>query len=108
MRQLASGAIGEASRLLGRASVDDPFIGHLLPHARRRRLAFPPFFRSVIDQQVGMGTVWVCSWVGAPVDETWLVAPGCQPSQVLAVAVDDREAVRLALFESEHDLGSVG
>lgn len=64
MRPLTSGAIGEASRLLGRAFVDDPFIGHLLPDARRRRLAFPPFFRSVIHQQVGLGTAWVCEQEG--------------------------------------------
>ena len=84
VRQLASGEIGDASHLLGRAFVDDPFIGHLLPDARRRQMAFPPFFRSVIHQQVELETVWVCEQEGRMVGVAAWFPPDPPPCGSLA------------------------
>jgi GNAT superfamily N-acetyltransferase len=58
VRPLARREVAGASHVLARAFAADPFIGHFLAKATRRRLAFPPFFRSVIHQLIAFGTVY--------------------------------------------------
>jgi GNAT superfamily N-acetyltransferase len=65
VRPLARGEIAEASRVLAQAFAADPFIGHFLADPRRRRLAFPPFFRSVLHQLIAFGTVYAADRDGA-------------------------------------------
>jgi len=58
VRKLLPSEVRKASHLLARAFAADPFIAYLLPDARRRGLMFPPFFRTLMHHQVGLGTVW--------------------------------------------------
>ena len=79
MRALRASEIGRASHLLARAFVADPFLGYLLPGARRRQLAFLPFFRSAIRHQVELGTVWVCEQDGRMVGVSAWFPPDSAP-----------------------------
>jgi ribosomal protein S18 acetylase RimI-like enzyme len=64
VRLLGRGEIGHASRLLGRAFSEDPFIGHVLRDSTRRRLAFPPFFRSVLLELSEFGAIYAAEREG--------------------------------------------
>lgn len=59
IRGLRRDEAGRASLLLASAFVDDPFIGWFLRDGRRRTLAFPHFFRSVLHELLPGGAVYV-------------------------------------------------
>lgn len=58
IRALRRDEIGEASHLLGRAFEGDPFIANLLRSKRRRDLAYPPFFRSLMYEFATSGEMY--------------------------------------------------
>src|SRR5579862_6743165 len=58
VRPLDSRELGPASVLLAHAFSDDPFIGHFFAQRRRRELALPRFFRSVLHELSAAGAVF--------------------------------------------------
>ena len=56
--KLSSPECGRASRLLARAFAEDPIITHFLYDRLRRRIAFPAFFRSVLEEMLPIGQVY--------------------------------------------------
>jgi GNAT superfamily N-acetyltransferase len=56
--RLGSSEAGRASRLLARAFAADPIITHFLYDRLRRRIAFPAFFRSVLEELLPGGSVY--------------------------------------------------
>lgn len=55
--RLGSPECGRASRLLARAFADDPVITWFLYGRLRRRIAFPAFFRAVLEEMLPSGQV---------------------------------------------------
>jgi GNAT superfamily N-acetyltransferase len=53
-----------AASLLARAFAADPFIGHFMTDARRRRLALPPFFAAVLHDLLDSQAVYVSEVAG--------------------------------------------
>jgi len=84
VRLLTRREIPAASRLLMRAFASDPFIGHLLANERRRRLAFPPFFRSVLYESVPLRSVWAAEREGALVGVAAWTPPAAGSAGLLA------------------------
>lgn len=81
VRHLDRREITAASRLLGEAFAADPFIGYFLTDARRRRLAFPSFFRAVLHELVPVGGVYASEVDGALAGvAAWLPPSAPQPS----------------------------
>jgi GNAT superfamily N-acetyltransferase len=56
--RLSSAECGRASRLLTRAFADDPIITHFLYDHLRRWIAFPAFFRAVIEEMLPSSHVY--------------------------------------------------
>src|SRR5690242_2253000 len=56
--RLSSPDCGRASRLLARAFAEDPIITHFLYDRFRRRIAFPAFFRAVLEEMLPNGHVY--------------------------------------------------
>ena len=63
IRQLPTTAVRDAGRLLTRAFAADPIITHFLAAPRRRRFAFPAFFRAIIYEHLDAGHVYG-AWEG--------------------------------------------
>jgi GNAT superfamily N-acetyltransferase len=55
--KLSGAEVGPASRLLARAFADDPVITHYLYDRLRRRVAFPAFFRAVLEELLPAGHI---------------------------------------------------
>jgi len=87
VRPLQRGEVETASRLLGRAFDHDPVIGSLWMAPRRRRLAFPALFRSLLHDVVDGGTAYGAfrgrGLAGAAV---WMPPAGPEKSAVRARA----------------------
>jgi ribosomal protein S18 acetylase RimI-like enzyme len=67
------------SRLLARAFADDPFIAHFLAQRRRRELAFPSFFRTVLHQLFDAGAVFGLETDGALIGVAAWAPPELSP-----------------------------
>ena len=82
VRRLHRREVGTAARLLARAFTTDPFIGHFMADPRRRRLALPSFFGSVLHESIGSGAVYVSEQAGRLVGvAAWLPPEPQTPSR---------------------------
>lgn len=103
---LAPSATREAAALLARAFADDPIITHYLHDPRRRKLAFPAFFRSVLAECLPHGSVHSARMSGRLVGvAAWIPPEPSAPDRVARVrALPGRLVVRLLFPRSARDL----
>lgn len=87
IQPLSKTAVPAAGRLLARAFADDPIITHYLAGTRRRRLAFPAFFRSVLHEHVPLGTVYAARRGGNLIGVAAWAPPDAPPAGPAARAL---------------------
>ena len=99
VRLLERGEIGHASHLLARAFAADPFIGFFLADARRRRLAFSPFFRSVLHVLIESGAVYAVERDDAVIGvAAWAPPDASSPNVVTRLRASLNRAIVRGLF----------
>jgi GNAT superfamily N-acetyltransferase len=64
VRQLRRGEVAAAASVLARAFATDPFLGHFMAGPRRRGLALPPFFATVLRELIASRAVYVSELAG--------------------------------------------
>jgi GNAT superfamily N-acetyltransferase len=97
--RLSSAECGRASRLLARAFAEDPILTHFLYDRLRRRIAFPAFFRAVLEEMLPSGHVYAAhnddSLIGVA---AWLAPNAPEPDAASRRAAAHQQRVVRLLF----------
>lgn len=99
VRALPRGEIGPASLVLARAFAADPFIGYFLADQRRRHLALPRFFSSVLHELIEQGAISAALYDGNLAGvAAWVPPDAGSPSTLARVRSKVDAAIVRALF----------
>ena len=97
--RLTSSDAGRASRLLAHAFAEDPIITHFLYARLRRRIAFPAFFRAVLEELLPGGHVYAARHDGNLVGiAAWKRPDAPEPDSAAQLAVTRQLRVVRMMF----------
>jgi len=97
VRELSRHECGQASRLLARAFDEDPIITYFLHGRHRRRIAFPAFFRAVLEEMLPSGHLYAAHSDGQLIGAAaWLPPDAAEPdADARRAAARQRGIVRM-------------
>jgi len=96
--KLAGADSGRASRLLARAFAEDPVVTHFLYDRFRRRIAYPAFFRAVLEELVPCGHVYAAHDRNALVGVAAWKPPDASPPTAATQAAIEQQLRRVRLL----------
>ena len=104
--RLSSSECGRASRLLARAFAEDPIITWFLYGRLRRRIAFPAFFRAVLEEMLPSGHVYAAHDDGNLIGVAAWLPPDAQEADAVArrSAARQRALVRILFPRASNGL----